>query len=171
MARLKVYDLATGTWQYAGGVDPVALATDVAFTSRYPPKPSSGIVYGVDHYHSILGANVTITNVIQTLITQAMPIAPAGSLLDISWMVYNSTQIAGSGGTFYSVEVNAVTKGPTVVVQDAVSLQSFAGRVVGVVPPVGITYNVTLRGVKAAAGGTVVAIVTHTVLSIVSYRP
>jgi hypothetical protein len=40
MPRLKVYDLATGTWQYAGGVDPVALATDAAFTSRYMPVPT-----------------------------------------------------------------------------------------------------------------------------------
>lgn len=40
MPRLKVYDLASGTWLYAGGVDPVALATDVAFTSRFASETS-----------------------------------------------------------------------------------------------------------------------------------
>lgn len=38
MPRLKVYDLATTSWKYAGGVDPVALATDAAFTSRYTQR-------------------------------------------------------------------------------------------------------------------------------------
>jgi hypothetical protein len=44
MPRLKVYDLATGTWKYAGGVDPVALATDGAFTSRYPTIVNHGAI-------------------------------------------------------------------------------------------------------------------------------
>lgn len=35
MSRLKVYDLATASWIYAGGVDPNAVATDPAFSSRY----------------------------------------------------------------------------------------------------------------------------------------
>lgn len=38
MPRLKVYDLATSSWLYAGGVDPVALATDAAFTSRFAQR-------------------------------------------------------------------------------------------------------------------------------------
>lgn len=35
MSRLKVYDLATGSWVYAGGVNSVSLATDPEFSSRY----------------------------------------------------------------------------------------------------------------------------------------
>ncbi len=39
MSRLKIYDMATGTWQYAGTVDPAALAADPAFRNALASDP------------------------------------------------------------------------------------------------------------------------------------
>lgn len=171
MPRLKVYDLATGTWQYAGGVDPVALATDAAFTSRYPPKPSAGVVYGINQYSGVLAANTALLNTNSPLVTISMPAAPAGSLLDISFTAYMSQGGVGTGSTFLVIQVNAVSVGPTIVVDDKIALMSYSGGVANVAPPVGITYNIVLIGVKATSGGVIQAQGTNTYMKVISYRP
>lgn len=40
MSRMKVYNLATATWEYVGGVSATALAADAAFTAKYAPRTS-----------------------------------------------------------------------------------------------------------------------------------
>ena len=134
-------------------------------------KPSAGQVYGIDHYRSILAANTTVLNTNTNLITIPMPAAPAGTLLDISWTIYQNQQAVGSGSTFYSVSVGPAAGALTLVTEDRVSLLSYSARTPNISPPVGVAYNVVLIGVKASAGGTVVATATNTQLGIVSYRP
>jgi len=40
MSRLKIWDAVTGNWQYAGSVDPVALANDPAFRQALASNPA-----------------------------------------------------------------------------------------------------------------------------------
>lgn len=37
MARLKIWNLVTSSWEYVSGFSPTALAADSAFTSKYAP--------------------------------------------------------------------------------------------------------------------------------------
>lgn len=185
MSRLKIYDLATASWIYVGGVDPTAVVNDPAFetafladagitaalAARYPPKPSAGVVYGINQYFAALGPNTAILNTPTNLITIAMPSAPAGSFLDLSWMVYINQGVVGTTGTVFSPSVNGVAAPVTCVVDDKISLMSYSGRVSNVAQPVGVAYNIVLIGQKLAAGGTIQAQGTNTILSIVSYRP
>lgn len=170
MSRLKVYDLASGTWQYAGGVNPNVLATDAAFSSRYPAKPAAGVVYGVNHYTAALGGNTTLTQAAVTLLTISMPVAGVGALLDISCTNYMNTTVIGHGGGLVTMWVNGVQVGPTIVIPDVGMFCTWSGRIVNVVPPTTGTYNIEMKASKINAGGTIAAQVTNTVLNVVSYR-
>lgn len=170
MPRLKVYDLATGTWQYAGGVDPVALATDPAFTTRYSSKPSAGVVYGISQYHGVLAVNTPAPQTTATpMITISMPSASVGSLLIIAMTVYVNSSV-GHGSAFLSFRVNGITVGPTLVVTDENALRTYAGTVVNVAQPVGTAYNIDLMASKSNAGGSAVLQGSNSTLSVVSYR-
>lgn len=157
----------SGTWEL-----PIAQIAGSALTDlrRRLNPPSAGQVYGVDQYNPTLGASIALTVTTQTILTQAMPAAPAGTLLDIAMTVYHSSGV-GAGPAFYVIEVNGVAKIPNMIIPDATLLMTYSARIVGIAPPVSAPYNITLRAVKTNAGGTATALATHTGLSIVSYRP
>jgi len=122
-------------------------------------------------YQAALAANTNLTNAAQTLCTAALPAAPAGSLLDISHTSYCNTNAVGTGSVFLTLWVNGSPVGPTTVVNDSINLMTYSGRVVNVAQPVGVPFNVELKGQKAVAGGTAIMQATNTTLSVVSYRP
>lgn len=150
-------------------VDVAALAINSEFTSRYPAKPSAGVVYGINHYNAVLGGVVTVTQVGVTILTISMPVAGLGALLDISFNIYMNS-IIGHGGGFVSMWVNAVQAGPTIVVPDITALASWSGRIANVVPPSSGTYNIELKAAKGASGGTLAAQSVNTAFTVVSYR-
>lgn len=81
MSRLKVYDLATGTWQYAGGVNPDVLAADSAFSSRYAPAGLGVFGPGTPV------AGTTSASVTSTVCTLVIPDQGKAGVLFISAMV------------------------------------------------------------------------------------
>lgn len=130
-----------------------------------------GVVYGVNMYDVALGAGYALTTVATSILTQAMPAAPAGTLLDLSMSIYTSVAV-GIGNGFFNFRINGVTAAtPTTVVPDLTAVMSYAGRLVNVAAPVGVPYNVEIMAAKAAAGGVCTALASHTHLSVVSYRP
>lgn len=133
--------------------------------------PAAGVVYGVNHYHGALAASTVLTASGVVMVTIAMPAAVAGTLLDLSLLAYCNQGTVGTGGAFLSFQVNGVTVGPTCVVGDRVQLESYSMRVVNVVAPVGITYNITLVAQKSGAGGAIQLQASNTCLDVVSYRP
>lgn len=151
----------------------VAELTDLAAPSvRYPPKPSAGVVYGINHYVAMLSANTLAPQgAAIAVITIAMPSAPAGTLLDISLTVYMNCAV-GHGSAFLSARVNGVSQPPTVVVTDENALRTYSGRIVNVAAPVGVPYNIDLMAAKTNAGGTAqLQGGSNTLLTVVSYRP
>jgi hypothetical protein len=70
--------------------------------------PSAGGVYGIAMYHSLLASTTSVSNVRTTLVTIPMPASPVGTLLDISWMVYENQTAVGTTGTIYIAQVNGV---------------------------------------------------------------
>jgi hypothetical protein len=100
-----------------------------------------------------------------------MPAAPAGSLLDISWVGYMNQGTGGTGSTVLFATVNGVQQNPQTIVGDRVQLESYGGHIVGISQPVGVAYNIVLLGQKLSAGGAIQCQPTHTTLNIVSYRP
>ena len=175
MPRLKVYDLATASWQYAGGVDPVALATDPAFTTRYPPKPSAGVVYGVNMYHAVAASTVAVTQAYQVAATVNLPSCPAGSLVDISGLIYMNQTATGTSGIFVVARLNGIAGTiltPTLVIHDVIDLNSWSLRALQWWSlPVGAGFTIDLCIAKSAAGGTASWQVTNTAIDVVLYRP
>lgn len=81
MSRLKVYDYASGTWQYAGGVDPNVLATDAAFSSRYASVNLGAKAYSTTAVaQNSVGATPTVISNLAASVT-----AIAGRLYKISY--------------------------------------------------------------------------------------
>jgi hypothetical protein len=136
-----------------------------------PHRPLNGTAYGVTHYSNTLGANTPLSNAQVLLCSVAMPSAPAGSLLDISWMAYITQTVTGSAGAVVYAQVNTVNQNPQAVVDDRLQAMSYTGRLTNIAQPVGAPFNVQLYGQKLAAGGTVNAQGTNTALHVVSYRP
>jgi len=133
--------------------------------------PVQGVVYGVNMYNGVLGANTAIPQTTAiAMITIAMPAAPAGTLLDLGITAYINSSV-GHGSAFLSWRVNGVTAGPTIVVTDETALRTYSGRVVNVAAPTGIAYNIDLMAAKSNAGGSAIMQGTNSYLSVVSYRP
>lgn len=167
-ANLANNDIINEAWVDAV----VAELTDLAApSSRYPAKPSAGVVYGINQYEQALGTTTDVPqSIAATFVTIAMPAAPAGSLLSLSMTCYvNST--VGHGGGFMWFRVNGAVVGAAVVITDETALRTYSGRAVNIAQPVGIAYNIELTAAKNAAGGVLKLVTTNTHLSVVSYRP
>lgn len=85
MSRLKIWDAATGNWQYAGSVDPVALANDPAFRNA-------------------LAANATLIAALQTSLIPAATIWATGAATpDPGWIFLDGSTIANANTLYPSL--------------------------------------------------------------------
>jgi hypothetical protein len=129
-------------------------------------------MYAMTMHHAALGANTLITaSPGLALVTIVLPTLPVAGLLDISHTTYINTQVAGHGSGFLEMRRNGVNVGPVVVTYDQLELRTYSGRVVNVVQSANVATTITLHAITGAAGGTIQAQATNTVLSVVVYRP
>jgi hypothetical protein len=137
-----------------------------------------GAYYQMTMTRSVAASNTSLigTGQFNLVPTINMPATPAGSLLDISAMVYFSQSALGTGGTqvFFtdSNSTSAAAVGAILSIEDRVQGQSYALRHVGYVPPTNVAYPINLRAQKLGVSNPTNAfLATHTVLSVIAYKP
>lgn len=167
--NLATNDIIDELWTDAVVAELIDLAVP---SSRYPAKPSAGVVYGVTLYDAVVAATTAVPQSVATVFaTIAMPAAPAGSKLDMSITALVNS-VTGHGGGFMWFRVNGVVASPPIVLADDTSLRSYSGRCNNVTPPTGVPYNIELTAAKNGAGGTLnINGANNSHLSVVSYRP
>lgn len=137
-----------------------------------------GTYYQMTMTRSVATINTTLigTNEFNLVPTINMPAMPAGSLLDLSAMVYFSQSAVGTGGSQVNFTDSNSSVGPIIgtvmVIEDRVQLQSYGLRTIGYSPPVNVAFPINLRAKKFGASNPANAFQSgQTVLSIVAYKP
>jgi hypothetical protein len=131
MPRLKVYDLATGTWQYAGGVNPVALGNDASLItaltgnaafkaaqdSRYAPFPQGGRMGSALIAADQAGFSTTVTDIAGFTVTFT---AVAGRIYRVDY-TFAAAQVTSAGVQTFRLSDGATDLG-------VIAIQSLAAN-------------------------------------------
>lgn len=155
MSRLKVYDLATGTWKYGGGVDPTALAADIAFTSKYAPLAKNGAAARRLANQSIPNNSVTLMSFDnESYDTNSLFSPPSTNITIQSDGVYACTfqaVFSASPGTsaWVSVGINGGRQGATACQGDVISAASFICPLSAGMTISGVIYQISGAAINA----------------------